>query len=216
MASKQGERRLRPRLIVGVLGALALLIWFLVPTPFVRGIVAGVVAGPAAIALGLTLFARRIQRRVGEAALQPPPLPSARWDYELQVTDLEGQSFDFASRRGRPLVLNHWATWCAPCVAEMPSLARLRSAIQDLDIEVLCVSKEPQDKVRDFMSSKELDLPVFTLDGPLPDCFSSRGIPATFVIDRTGTIVFRHFGAAAWDDPTVVRFVRNLAETPDL
>jgi peroxiredoxin len=138
------------------------------------------------------------------------------WDFELEVSDLDGGTFNLAEHRGRPLVLNHWATWCAPCVAEMPSLVRLREAVEDLGVPVVCVSKEPVENVREFRSKKGFDLSVYTVDGPLPECFSARAIPATFVIDRTGSIVFRHWGAAAWDDPTVVRFVRNLAEAPVL
>lgn len=216
MSSRRGERRLRPWLIVAVLGAVALLVWILVPTPFVRGVVAGFVGAPTLIALGLAVFARRVRRRVGGAGLKPPPFPVTSWDYELEVTDLEGRSFNLSAHRGRPLVLNHWATWCAPCIAEMPSLVRLQAAVADLDVPVVCVSKEPPEKVREFMAKEGFDLPVYTRDGPLPDCFSARAIPATFVVDRGGSIVFRHWGAAAWDDPTVVRFVRNLAEAPTL
>lgn len=68
----------------------------------------------------------------------------------------------------------------------MPSLARLRTAIQDLDIEVFCVSKEPLEKVRDFMSSKGFDLPFFTMDGSLPDCFSSRANLPTHAGRKSG------------------------------
>ena len=209
------KRRLWSWLIVGLPVVLATATWFVFPVPFVRGLLVGVVTGAIGIVVGFRFFTRWIRRRMGDT-LKPPPLPGTKWDYELQATDLEGNTFDFAACKGRPLVLNHWATWCGPCVAEMPSLVRLRSALSDVEVEVACVSRESAEKVREFMARKGFDLPVLTVDGSLPECFSSRAIPATYVLDRSGLIVFRHLGAAAWDDPSVVSFIRNLAQVPKL
>jgi hypothetical protein len=98
----------------------------------------------------------------------------------------------------------------------MPSLVRLREALDGVDVGFACVTTEAPEKVRAFMERRGFDLPVYTVEGALPDLFSSRAIPATFVLDREGRIAFRHFGAAAWDDPSVVGFVGNLARVPDL
>ena len=216
MASKAGERRIRFGLLVGVPVLVGVLLWFLVPVPFVRGLVVGFIAAPMALLVALNLFARRLRRGVDQE-LQPPPLPAGvPWDYALEATELDGTPADFAAFRGRPLVFNHWATWCAPCVAEMPSLVRLREALADLDVGFACVSTEPPEQVRAFMEERGFDLPVYTVQGALPESFSGRAIPATFILDRRGRIAFRHFGAAAWDAPSVVDFVGNLARMPEL
>lgn len=216
MASKAGERRIRFGLLLGVPVLLGVLLWFLVPVPFVRGLVVGIVAVPLGLVLALGLFARRMRRTLDQA-LEPPPLPArATWDYALEATAVDGTPVDFGAFRGRPLIFNYWATWCAPCVAEMPSLVRLREALADLDVGIACVSAESPEQVRTFMERRGFDLPVYTVEGKLPDLFSSGAIPATFILDRQGRIAFRHLGAAAWDDPSVVEFVGNLARAPDL
>ena len=211
------ERRLRPWFVLAVLGGIAGLVWVLVPVPFVRGLVVGVVVGPGALLGGLVLITRRMKKRmkVGDG-LKPPPLPVGRWDFDMSAQDVDGNRQDFADFSGQVLVLNFWATWCGPCVAEMPSLGRLREATSDVEVALACVTQEPVAKVREFLDKREFDLPIYVLDGDVPECFKSRGIPATFVLDKKGTIVLRHFGAAAWDDESVVGFVRGLALAPEL
>jgi thiol-disulfide isomerase/thioredoxin len=134
----------------------------------------------------------------------------------MKVTDLEGVETEFSGFRGRVVILNFWATWCAPCIAEMPSLARLREATSDLDVELACVSREPADTISGFIVKRgPLDVPIYVLDGEPPECFATRGVPATFVIDKTGRIALNHTGATAWDDGGVVAFVRGLAVVPE-
>lgn len=65
-----------------------------------------------------------------------------------------------------------------------------------------------------FVEKRGIALPIGVLSGKPPDCFSSRAIPATFILDEAGTIAFRHVGAATRDDGGVVAFVRGLAATP--
>ena len=211
------ERRVRPWYVLAVLGGIAGIVWVLVPAPFVRGIVLGVALLVGVQMGGLMLVSRRLKRRMKVADhLKPPPLPVGRWDFDMSAQDIDGNRQDFADFSGQVLVLNFWATWCGPCVAEMPSLSRLREATSDVDVALACVTREPVEKVRAFLDKRDVDLPIYVLDGDEPECFKSRGIPATFVLDKKGTIVLRHFGAAAWDDESVVGFVRGLALAPDL
>ena len=114
MAGRAGERRIRFGLLLGVPVLLGVALWFLVPVPFVRGLVVGIVAVPMGLVLALALFARRMRRSLDQV-LEPPPLPArATWDYGIEATALDGTAVDFTAFRGRPLVFNHWATWCAP------------------------------------------------------------------------------------------------------
>lgn len=147
--------------------------------------------------------------------LKPPPLPVAAWDYLLEGENLAGERVDFAEFAGSVLVLNVWATWCPPCVAELPSLARLLAALKDEDVALACVTSEGRDEVDAFLAKRDLDVPIYIV-GEVPASFSSRAIPATYVVDRDGRIAFRHMGAAAWDDPSVVEFIRRIATAPAL
>jgi thiol-disulfide isomerase/thioredoxin len=146
--------------------------------------------------------------------LAPPPLPLGRWDFDMSVQALDGEAVAFSGFAGKVLVLNFWATWCAPCVAEMPGLQRLGEATSDLEVTLACVTREPEEVVRTFLQKRPLDVPIYLLDGDPPESFRSRSIPATFILDKSGIIALRHFGAAAWDDPNVVNFIRGLAASP--
>ena len=208
------KRKIRLALLLVSVLAAPVVTWIVVPAPLVRGLVLGLVLGPAVLLGGFVVFTRRMRARL-TSQLLPPPLPTGTWDYAMTAAVLEGGLTDFAQFSGTVLILNFWATWCAPCVAEMPSLTRLLEATSDLNVTLACVTREPAETVRKFVQKRGLDVPIYLIEGEPPKCFTTRAIPATFVLDKRGMIVMRHFGAAAWDDPSVVNFVRGLAASPD-
>ena len=212
--SGRRKRKVLLALILASVLALPAVTWVVVPAPLVRGLVLGLVLGPAVLLGGFVVFARRMRAKL-KSQLSPPPLPSDRWDFAMTAETLGGGPIDFAQFSGTVLILNFWATWCAPCVAEMPSLIRLLEATSDLDVTLACITREPDETVRKFVQKRGLDVPIYLLEGEPPECFTSRAIPATFILDKKGMIAMRHFGAAAWDDPSVVNFVRGLAVSPD-
>ena len=207
------KREIRVRTLLFSLALVALLVWFLFPVSFVRGVVLGCVSTLLLLAGGVFLLGKRMRKRVG-LKLQPPPLPTSSWDYSMELADLSGEPVDCSQFSGKVLILNFWATWCAPCVAEMPSLQGLLEKTADLDVHLALVTPESSEAVQKFVEKHRTDLPIYLIAGKTPDCFKSRAIPATFVLDRFGTIAMRHFGAAKWDDDGVVTFVRGLAATP--
>jgi hypothetical protein len=76
------------------------------------------------------------------------------------------------------------------------------------------VTREEAGVVRPFVEKRGIDLPIYLLKGEPPECFKTRGVPATFVLDRHGSIAMQHVGAAAWDADSIVAFVRGLAAKP--
>jgi len=200
-------------LIVSAPLAIGVLAWFVLPGPFAHGIIVGFLATLGALLGGLAAFTMIAKKRRG-TTLKPPPLPIGSWDYAMDLTDLDGAPATPSQWQGNVLVLNFWATWCAPCVAEMPSLKRLLDRTADLDVRFGFVTREEPGVVRPFVEKRGIDLPIYLLEGDPPECFKTRGIPATFVLDRHGGIVMRHAGAAAWDADSIVGFVRGLASKP--
>lgn len=202
--------------LIGVLIVVASLgigTWYVFPGPFVRGALVGALVALGAVLGAATVAVRTVKKRMG-GKLTPPPLPVERWDYAMALTDLDGAEADLSGAKGKVLVLNFWATWCAPCVAELPSLRALMDATADLDVRFAFVTKEDPPVVRRFAEARSLNLPIYLLAGDAPSCFQSRAVPATFILGKEGRIAMRHVGAAAWDDEAVVTFVRGLAAKP--
>ena len=132
-------------------------------------------------------------------------------DYAWTVTALDGTELRVEQFRDKVLFVNIWATWCAPCVAEMPSIQALHDTLKDQGVVFLLVSEEDADTVKDFASSRGLTVPVY-VSGKLPTVFDSRGIPATFVANRSGKLVWRHFGAASWNTDSCQKLFRSLLQ----
>lgn len=137
-------------------------------------------------------------------------------DYNWSASDLEGQPVPFSRFRGKPLFLNFWATWCPPCVGEMPSIAELAAnpKFQGKDLQFVCVSVDNSaDAVRRFLKDKKWSM-TFLRTESMPQVFQTEGIPATFMIDAGGRIASFQLGATDWSAPEVVAFLDKLAATP--
>jgi peroxiredoxin len=155
------------------------------------------------------------------SGVQVPAVPTSdrfdvhgAFDYGWSVRTPDGRVRPLDDYRGRVLVLNVWATWCPPCVAELASLEALAAAVADLDVDVLLVSPEDPGTVATFAARHGYDLPLLTEDRRVPQSLGPLVLPTTFVVDRDGRIVLRHRGAADWSDPAVTAFVRALHEEP--
>jgi thiol-disulfide isomerase/thioredoxin len=149
--------------------------------------------------------------KILENSLEAPPFPSgALADYDWTVKSLDGQNFNMAEAKGKVVFLNFWATWCPPCVAEMPSIQRLYEKIKDQKIMFVCISNEDPSKVSHFVREKGVTFPVYCLRGEPPAVFRTRGIPATFILSPDGKVAFRHVGGAKWDDEKSVVFLKDL------
>jgi thiol-disulfide isomerase/thioredoxin len=141
--------------------------------------------------------------------LTPPSgsLAEYRWD----VTDLDGKAVDFANYRGKPMLLNVWATWCPPCVAELPSINNLAANDRLKGLPIVCVSvDDDRAAVSRFAEKNKMRMTVLHANGPPPSGFRTDGIPATFIIDGDGRVVVREVGAAQWDAPEVVDLLEKL------
>ncbi len=145
-------------------------------------------------------------------SLEPPARPAIT-GYDWPVRDLDDRPADFAQFRGRPVLLNLWATWCGPCVEEMPALARLAAdpRIKAAGAVVVCVSTdESPDALRRFVKDKPWAMTILRATS-LPPEFATDGIPATFLIAPDGRIAAAQVGSAKWDDPSVAAFLEKLA-----
>ena len=125
-----------------------------------------------------------------------------------RLRGLDGTERDLAEFRERVLFVNLWATWCAPCIAEMPHIEQLADRLSD-DVAFLIVSEEAPDEVAPFVAEQGWRLPVYTVDA-VPPLFQTGVIPATYVLDEMREMVFKHIGSARWDDDGATAFIENL------
>jgi thiol-disulfide isomerase/thioredoxin len=121
---------------------------------------------------------------------------------QWQLRTLEGEFADLADFDDKPVFLSHWATWCGPCVAEMPSIQKLYKDYGDKINFVLVSSENPQ-KILPFLEKNKYSMPVFRPLGQAPPLLESRSIPATFILNPQGQIVVKHIGAANWNSKSV-------------
>jgi thiol-disulfide isomerase/thioredoxin len=133
---------------------------------------------------------------------------------DLVFLDAEGRETRLDSLRGKGLVVNFWATWCPPCVAEMPALDRAQAALARDGIEVLALSSDRggRAQVEPFYARTGVrHLPVL-LDprGAAGRAFGVRGLPTTLILDRAGQEVARLEGEAEWDAPAMLAAIRRL------
>jgi peroxiredoxin len=129
-----------------------------------------------------------------------------------------GGSVDLASFKGHVVVINFWATWCPPCVAEMPALDRLHRALSRDGLVVLGVSVDEDEAVlTSFVDKVGLTLKVLRDPGGTVarGAYRTTGYPETFVVDAKGVIVETYVGPADWDTPDALEHFRRLLKPAD-
>jgi thiol-disulfide isomerase/thioredoxin len=130
----------------------------------------------------------------------------------LVLEDAEGGLHRFSEFRGKVVLVNLWATWCPPCIAEMPGLENLYQKTKDEVVFVMISRDRDFELARKFVQRKGYQFPIYYARGPLPAEFSSNGIPATFVVAPNGRLAFSHTGMADYDHPDIEKFLRALKE----
>ena len=131
----------------------------------------------------------------------------------ISLADSDGHTVELADLRGKLVLVNLWATWCEPCLREMPSLERLQSRFGER-IAVLAVSEDRGgDKiVEPFIAKLGLKSVKIYIDpkSEVGHAFEVRGLPTSFLIDRDGKVLGRVEGAAEWDSPKILGVLEPL------
>ena len=123
-------------------------------------------------------------------------------DYTWTLKKLDGSTYDFSKASGKVIVLNFWATWCAPCIAEMPSFQDLYVDYAQ-EIEFLMVSVEKETVIQKFLDKHDYTFQVMRPMSDIPNLLEARSIPRTFIIDKRGFVVVDKIGAANWNSEKV-------------
>jgi len=142
---------------------------------------------------------------------EPAPHPANRKP-AVVFKDGQGNPIDATNLTGKVVFINFWATWCPPCIAEMPSIDKLHQQFKDNeDIVFLMVDVDNQyEKSKRFMESKKLGLPVHVPAGEIPGHWLGGAIPTTIILDKQGEIAAKHEGMADYSRPEVADFLHRL------
>lgn len=133
--------------------------------------------------------------------------PMDTYVWELEDTDLN--TFQFEDQKGKVIFLNFWATWCPPCVAEMPSLQKLYDAYKD-QVTFMFVAQDEPERVSKFLKKKGYTLPVYYSKTQRPDVLSSKVLPTTYIVDRDGKIIRAEANSMDWFSESVREELDNL------
>jgi len=140
---------------------------------------------------------------------RPPRIGTAAPDFTVQDAD---RKVTLSELRGKVVVLNFWATWCGPCVEEMPSLVQLQQRFKDRGVTVVGVSIDVDgDAYHKFLKDYKIDfLTVRDPDQKTSNLYGSFKWPETYIIDRNGIVRRKFIGAVEWSQPEIVDFLNKL------
>lgn len=161
----------------------------------------------------VTAFAQRIVLSTGiitPSQLQASTMEKA--DYNMRLRTLDGKILNFEDYKNKVIFINFWATWCAPCIAEMPNIQSLYDKVDSENIKFVMISLDQNsEKARKFIEKKGFTFPVYEPVGYLPDVYYASEIPTTFVISPEGLIVTKNVGMANYDKKEFLNYLYKLA-----
>lgn len=132
-------------------------------------------------------------------------------DYNWPLQTMDGEQFSFSRSQDKVVFLNFWATWCPPCVAEMPYIQNIYDAYGD-KVDFYFVTDETSEKVDAFMNKHGYSLPIQTSRYAPPELLQSKALPTTYVIGKDGRIHIAKKGSARWDSKSVRNLLDELLE----
>ncbi len=171
----------------------------------------------------ITIINRPIPRQMTEAESagqsannepEPPASPmEGKQVPDFDLPTLDGKRMTLSSLRGKVLFINIWATWCAPCREEMPSMENLYKQLKGPDFEMVGISidKDGSKSVAPFVKQLGLTFPILMdPESAVAKKFQITGVPETYIVNREGLILKHVIGPTAWDKPMVSEALKEL------
>lgn len=136
---------------------------------------------------------------------------------DFTLPDLQGKTVQLGALRGKVVFINVWATWCKPCVDEMPTIQRLFEQLSPRGLEVLSVSLDPlgAQVVAPFMQTYQLTFPaLLDTKSQVEKLYGTTGVPESFIVDKQGRLVEKIVGPRDWAHPQVLALFERLLAAP--
>lgn len=138
-------------------------------------------------------------------------LSATKADFNLHLVNSKGERVSMEQFRGKVIFINFWATWCPPCVAEMPSINKMYNSIDTDKIEVLMVSVDQKfEKAIKYRDKNKFNFEVYAPVAAIPAMYETNSIPTTYIINSKGELIFTHYGMADYNRQDFKDFLKAL------
>ncbi|MBE8714935.1 TlpA family protein disulfide reductase [Sphingobacterium hungaricum] len=148
-----------------------------------------------------------------EAPVEKAPDTPVVAQVSSSFSNEKGEIINTASLKGKVVFINFWATWCGPCIQEMPSIQVLHDKLKDNpNVEFLLVEIDHENELaKEFMEKEKLNMPIYFPEGDIPNTWLGQSIPVTVILDKEGNIAARHEGMADYSTKQVEQFIVDLS-----
>ena len=183
----------------------------------VIGFTVGVIISPLIMIAGFYLYFRTqmVDPGMGVKGINfpPPEIPVySKVDINWNLKTTNGTQINLEEKfKDQVVFINFWATWCPPCIAEMPTIEKLYQKYKD-KIGFAMISNEDIGMIKDFRSKNKYTFPVYQIEIEIPAVFNPSIIPVTFIVSQDRKIALKHVGGADWSHEDVMNFLDDLIE----
>lgn len=163
------------------------------------------------VILSCSLFFMGCKETAKEVAKKEVLVTSAIQKTEAKSTyeDVDGNPIELVDYKGKRILLSYWATWCRPCIEEMPSLVEAQKILEDENYVFLMASDQSIKKINAFQAKKNFDLTFVKYNGALAS-EDITALPATFIYNEKGEKVDRIDGMTEWNSPEIIQKLKNI------
>lgn len=131
----------------------------------------------------------------------------------LSLTDLNQQPFDLKKYKGKTVFINFWATWCKPCIREMPSIQKAQNILQNEKIVFLLASNESIKQIQEYKIKHNYEFNYLRIENS--EDLNIQALPTTYIFDPSGILVFSEAGDREWDTPTNIDMILKIVKQHD-
>ena len=159
------------------------------------------------------VIGRMQQAMLSTGVIQPKVEENGKqMSYSFTLEDLDGNQVDFETLKGEVIFINFWATWCPPCIAEMPDIHRLYESEKE-EIKFVMISLDRDEKkAKAFIKKKNFEFPTYFLRSSLPNSYDTHAIPTTYILDREGNVHVENHGMAKYNTQKMKNLLSKLVE----
>lgn len=131
---------------------------------------------------------------------------------EFEVQDRAGQVHRLSDFRGKVVLINFWATWCPPCLEEMPSMESLRKQMDETRLQIIALSVDGSwEPVDTFLKQKSFGFGIYSdFEQKVAEVYGTHMVPETYIVDKQGVILCKVVGDRDWTEPSVVEYLKKL------